>query len=72
MALTDVEHVEAVTIVRALLEQATSGVDVELRAGAEDWLERNHPSASAYAASARSLSAEAELDREAGQNGGQG
>lgn len=51
MALDDVKHVEAVAIIRRLVESP----DLEGRDAAQVWLEANHPPPEAYAAAARSL-----------------
>lgn len=50
MALDDVQHVEAVAIIRHLLEG-----DPQARVAAEVWLEKNHPPPDAYLAAAASL-----------------
>lgn len=54
MALDDVKHVEAVAIIRALVERP----DVQARDAALGWLEDNHPNPEAYAVAARSLGKE--------------
>lgn len=58
MALDDVKHVEAVAIMRAMIE--TPGgymMPDELKATVEGWLEENHPPPSAYMAAMRSRAA---------------
>lgn len=52
MALNDVQHVKAVALIRALLEDPTAPT---IRATAEGWLEENHPPPSAYIAAMSSL-----------------
>lgn len=53
MALNDVEHVEAVAIIRKLIETGIT-CDPDVTRAAVGWLEEHHPSPSAYIAAARS------------------
>lgn len=59
MALDGVKHVEAVAILKRLVESP----DLEGRDAALQWLEENHPAPADYTAAARSLGVE-EDDRE--------
>lgn len=54
MALTDVEHVEAVALINGILDAAPT-LPPEIRTGAEGWLKEHHPEPSAYMAAMRSL-----------------
>lgn len=61
MALDDVQHVEAVSIIRRL---ANYGHDPEAIVAAEVWLEKNHPPPSAYVAAAESLGSRSPVNPE--------
>lgn len=54
MALDDVGHVEAVALIRRLVENP-EGADPEAIVAGRNWLEVNHPSMSAYVAAAGSI-----------------
>lgn len=54
MALTDVEHVEAVALINAILDHAPS-LPQPIREGAEGWLKEHHPEPAAYMAAMSSL-----------------
>lgn len=49
MALNDVQHVEAVAIMRRLVDEPIGG-DSQARIAARQWLAENHPEPSAYVA----------------------
>lgn len=55
MALDDVQHVEAVAIIKALLE-ASPAIPVTAREGTEAWLADHHPEPHAYSAAMLALS----------------
>jgi hypothetical protein len=57
MALGDVQHVEAVSIIRRLVDYSQ---DPEGLVAARAWLEENHPSPEAYVAAARTVGLKAE------------
>ncbi len=55
MALDDVKHVEAVAIIRLLIESPWAhAMPEEQREGVEGWLTENHPPPTAYMAAMRS------------------
>lgn len=58
MALDDVKHVEAVALIRRLLDAS----DQFVNDAAEGWLRDNHPAPSVYSAAARSLGTEVDED----------
>jgi len=47
MALNDVEHVEAVSIINGILDYAPA-LPIEIRRGAEGWLKAHKPDQKAY------------------------
>lgn len=54
--LNDVRHVEAVAIIRTLLNHAQLTASADVIRGVEGWLEENHPPPPAYIAAMQQLS----------------